>query len=101
MNKNTIINSIIGALVLATMLININVIINNKSEANYEHTYQVMAMCEEATDTGALLHDTAGNLWYVEVALEQGAEYMMNISDCGTADVEDDEILNVWREVRT
>lgn len=93
-------NIIIGALVLTLMLISINNIINNKVIDEESHTYQVMAMCDEATDTGALLTDTTGNQWYVEVALEQGVEYLMYIDDCGTDEVEDDEIVNVWREVR-
>lgn len=93
-------NVIIGALVLALILISINNIINNKMIDEEVHTYQVMAVCDEATDTGALLTDTMGNQWYVEVALEQGVEYLMYIDDCGTDDVEDDEIINVWREVR-
>ena len=100
MKKSVLINSIIGALALTLMFINISDIIIRERLNESEHIYEVMAMCVEATDTGALLNDTEGNQWYVEVALEQGVEYLMYIDDCGNDDVEDDEIVNVWREVR-
>ena len=100
MKKSVLINSIIGALALTMMFINISDIINRERLNEGEHIYEVMALCVEATEDGALLNDTEGNQWYVEVALEQGVEYLMYIDDCGTDEVEDDEIINVWREVR-
>ena len=100
MKKNVLINSIIGALVLAVMFINISDIIIRERLNEGEHICEVIAVCVEATENGALLNDTEGNQWYVEVALEQGVEYLMYIDDCGTDEIEDDEIVNVWREVR-
>ena len=56
---------------------------------------------DEATDTGALLTDTEGNQWYVEIALDEGVEYLVCVVDAGTDEVEDDEIISVWRKVGT
>ena len=65
------------------------------------HTYQMLALCDKATDTGALLTDTEGNQWYVEIALDEGVEYLVCVVDAGTDEVEDDEIISVWRKVGT
>ena len=95
-----IVNTLICATLIALMMLHINDVIYRHVVGEEEHIYQVMAVCEHSTDKGALLVDVHGNAWYVEVALEQDAEYMMWIDDCGNDDVEDDEIVNVWREVR-
>lgn len=73
----------------------------NEKPCNDVRTYQMLAVCDEATDTGALLTDTEGNQWYVEIALDEGVEYLVCVVDAGTDEVEDDEIVNVWRKVGT
>lgn len=74
---------------------------DNGRQCDEIHTYQMLALCDEATDTGALLTDTEGNQWYVEIALDEGVEYLVCVVDAGTDEVEDDEIINVWRKVGT
>ena len=74
---------------------------DNGRQCDEIHTYQMLALCDEATDTGALLTDTEGNQWYVEIALDEGVEYLVCVVDAGTDEVEDDEIISVWRKVGT
>ena len=74
---------------------------DNGRQCDEIHTYQMLAVCDEATDTGALLTDTEGNQWYVEIALDEGVEYLVCVVDAGTDEVEDDEIISVWRKVGT
>ena len=64
---------------------------DNGRQRDEIYTYQMLALCDEATDTGALLTDTEGNQWYVEIALDEGVEYLVCVVDAGTDEVEDDE----------
>lgn len=75
--------------------------VTNEEPCDEIHTYQMLALCDETTDTGALLTDTEGNQWYVEIALDEGVEYLVCVVDAGTDEVEDDEIISVWRKVGT
>jgi hypothetical protein len=99
MKKFTVIN--IGVWVLTVVLCTVAMITNDVEPCNDVHTYQMLAVCDKATDTGALLTDTEGNQWYVEIALDEGVEYLVCVVDAGTDEVEDDEIINVWRKVGT
>ena len=98
MKKFTVINISIWA--ITVLLCVIGMCLNGNNECKFSHTYQVMAICTEITEDGAILTDTLGEMWYVEVPLMLGQEYLMSIDDYGTNTLEDDEILNIWREVR-
>ena len=103
MKKYTIINISVWVLTVALCVgvMFINDYKNSVDEGDCFHTYQMLALCDEATDTGALLTDTEGNQGYVEIALDEGVEYLVCVVDAGTDEVEDDEIISVWRKVGT
>lgn len=100
MKKYTIINISVWVL---TVVMCVGVMLANgrkdRTEGNYSHVYQTMAVCTEVSAKGAILTDTMGEMWYVEVPLMLGNEYLMSIDDCGTNTLEDDEIVGIWREV--
>ena len=103
MKKYTIINISVWVLTVA-MCVAVMIANGHKGrvdEGDYFRTYQMLALCDKATDTGALLTDTEGNQWYVEMALDEGVEYLVCVVDAGTNEVEDDEIISVWRKVGT
>lgn len=92
----TIINIFVW--VFTITLIVVALVTDNKS-CEDAHTYQVLAECTDTSDGGAILTDTQGEVWYVDLPLAAGDEYLLCINDNATESVEDDIVLNVWREV--
>lgn len=99
MKKSTIIISMWVLTVVLFVALMIANDYSDRTEGDYAHTYQVMAVCTEVSAEGAILTDSTGEMWYVEVPLMLGNEYLMSVDDCGTDTLEDDEILGIWREV--
>lgn len=92
----TIINIFIWAFAITLIVV---AIVTDKKPCDDAHTYQVLAECTDTSDGGAILTDTQGEVWYVDLSLATGDEYLLCINDNATENVEDDIILNVWREV--
>ena len=92
----TIINIFVWVFTITLIVV---AMVTNEQPCEDAHTYQVLAECTDTSDGGAMLTDTEGQMWYVDLPLTAGDEYLLCINDNATIDVEDDIILNVWREV--
>lgn len=99
MRKMWIVNSVMWLIAIALCVVGVVTNTDRDVSCDDAHTYQVLAECTDTSDGGALLTDVQGEMWYVDLPLAAGDEYLLCVNDNATENVEDDIILNVWREV--